>query len=66
MSDEQREMTLHEWCNKLPSIHRVNREKSKVIEAVGLLNSMVCCGEPHSDESRRIVSEVIDICKPAA
>jgi cell division protein FtsB len=26
MSDEQREMTLEEWCDRLPASHRVNRE----------------------------------------
>ncbi len=27
---EQREMTLKEWCNKLPKSHRVNKELSEL------------------------------------
>lgn len=41
MSDEQREMTLEEWCDRLPASHRVNRElqdlkqrEAELVEAV--------------------------------
>ena len=38
MENPQREMSLVEWCNKLPDSHRVNTELKKMQKAlVGLL-----------------------------
>lgn len=58
MSDEKREMTLKEWCDKLPKDHRVNKDLNEITKCIGLLNSMVNSGEQHSEESINTVTEV--------
>lgn len=60
MSDEQREMTLKEWCAQLPDSHRVNEEQRTICKTIALLNSMVLCGEQHSAQSEKAVKEAID------
>jgi hypothetical protein len=35
-------------------------------KAIGLLNSMVCGGEKHSSQSKKIVSDALDFCNPNA
>jgi len=52
MSETQRENSLKEWCGRLPECHRVNQELLQLRETIGLLNSMVLCGDKHSDQSQ--------------
>ena len=40
-----------------------NIEIDKLRTAIGLLNSMVVCGEQHSDYSIKVVAEAVDILK---
>lgn len=57
---EQREMTLKEWCQKLPEWHLANRQIAQVKQTLALLNSMVEGGEAHSPESRKMVADAAD------
>ena len=34
MTEAQREMTLREWCGKLPDIHLANKQLEALIEAL--------------------------------
>ena len=62
-SQTDREQTLIEWCEKLPNTHRVNKELKKLRETIGLLNSMLLCGETHSETSTKIVADSVAILK---
>jgi hypothetical protein len=39
---EEREMTLEEWCCKLPSIHRVRKELSELLRRKVQLEDLLC------------------------
>lgn len=57
MDGEQREMSLKEWCERLPEHHRVNEELRKITKTLALLNSMILSGEQHSEQSSTQVKE---------
>jgi len=58
MSDSaSAEMSLAQWCGQLPRNHRVNRELAQIFSTIGLLNSMICCGEQHSETSMKEIQE---------
>lgn len=59
MTSEQ-EMTLSEWCNRLPDFHLVNEQRRQVANAIALLSSMIHGGESHSETSRLAVNEALD------
>lgn len=41
----------------------MDKDKSSVIQAIGLLNSMVACGESHSDTSRALVEAALEVLR---
>ena len=55
------EMDLMEYCNQLPKNHLIHQELKTIKETIGLLNSMIKCGESHSDFSNKRVFESIKI-----
>ena len=59
-SNEQKEMTLKEWCDRLPDAHLVNQQRKQIAQTLALLNSMVYGGEQHSDSSIQIVQKAFD------
>lgn len=65
MDDNQnsRERTLVEYCSLLPNHRKANKELKMLKLTVGLLNSMVLCGERHSESSTKIVEDSIEILK---
>lgn len=55
------ELSLAEWCGQLPVNHKVNLELRSLRMTIGLLNSMVCCGEEHTDTSMAEVKAAMRI-----
>ena len=45
-------MTLIEYIEELPEFHRARKEFNELRTTIGLLNSMVNCGEQHSERSQ--------------
>ena len=67
--EAEREMTLHEWCAKLPKIHKVNVELRELlanqINTIGpdkvVPSSCDFCGSSDSDTNK-----VTSVCYPCS
>ncbi len=55
------EVSLKAWCDRLPKIHRVNKELNKIKETLISLNSMLMSGSTYSDRPRKQYEEALDI-----
>lgn len=49
MSDEQREMTLEEWVNRLPEIHLAHRQYKELLEDQNRLRALEAAGVDNWD-----------------
>lgn len=45
------EINLYRWVNQLPRNHKARLQFASLSSTIGLLNSMVLCGEQHSNIS---------------
>ena len=58
---DTQEVTLKQWCEKLPEFHKVNKELAIIKESLIAMNSMVTSGRSHDERSREKYYEAMDI-----
>ena len=66
MEDAQREMSLNEWCKKLPESHKARKElkalRLRVVESGLLLKECIECKDRHIDmELRDIIKKHLNL-----
>jgi len=59
--ETSQEMSLKQWCERLPSCHRVNKDLKHIKETLSLLSSMIHCGDNFSEKSREMYYKAQDI-----